>query len=92
MSFLIPLLIYAATIALLAMLNKREFRRCPEKGRRYAALPLPYKLMCWAGVVPLFVSAAFVHWALSFVALAFFAVLENMCVGWYKKNGLLPHG
>ena len=38
------------------------------------------------------VSAAFVHWALSFVALAFFAVLENMCVGWYKKNGLLPHG
>ena len=38
------LLTYTAIMALLAILNKREFRRCPEKGRRYAALPLPYKL------------------------------------------------
>ena len=83
---------YAGAMALLAALNKREFRRCPEKGERYRALPVAYKLACWLGVVPLFVATVFVHGAFFFGAIASFAVLEILCVRWYQRHGLLPQG
>lgn len=80
---------YAAVLAMLAVLNRKEFLRCPEKGERYRVLPLPYKFACWFGVVPLFVAAAFVHGALFFAAIAAYAAVEILCVRWYEKHGLL---
>jgi hypothetical protein len=43
---------YVLTVGLVAFLNGRDFRRSPEKGQRYKALPLAYKLACWLGVAP----------------------------------------
>lgn len=83
-------LAYLAVLCLLFLLNQRDFQRCPEKGVRYRALPLTYKLGCWCGVVPAFVAAAFVSGAFFFVAFIGGVVLEGLCVRWYERNGFLP--
>ena len=80
---------YIAVMCLLAFLNKREFLRCPEKGERYKALPLQYKLACWIVVVPLFVSTVFVHPVFFLLAIASFAFVEILCVRWYQRHGYL---
>lgn len=79
---------YAGILVLLWIMNRREFRRCPEKGERYRKLPLPYKMMCWCGVVPLFVASIFVDYAFFLLALVAFAAVEILCVRWYVKKGL----
>lgn len=81
---------YVAVLWIMAVLNRREFRRCPEKGRRYRALPITYKLGCWCGVIPAMVAAAFVSGAFFAVAFVGGVVLEGLCVRWYEKNGFLP--
>lgn len=83
------LVIYALALAALALINRREFRRHPAKGQRYAALPIGYKLACWLGVVPLLVAAVLLHPALLIPAWLGFALLEMACVRWYKKADLL---
>jgi hypothetical protein len=83
-------LMYIAALGLVTLLNKREFRRSPEKGVRYQALPIIYKLGCWCGVIPIFVAVAFWGGLLFFVALIAYGVLEVLCVRWYEKNGYLP--
>ena len=85
--FLWPALSYSLVLSISAFINKREFARCPEKGQRYEALPLRYKLMCWLVVTPLFVSSVFVSGAFFFIAIASYIGLEIACVNWYRKNG-----
>ena len=82
-------IVYALSLVLLAAMNAREFRRRPEKGARYRALPIGYKLACWFVVVPLF-AATILQGALFIAAIASFALLEGACVRWYRKAGLLP--
>ncbi|MGN6227736.1 MAG: hypothetical protein ACTHNM_09890 [Dyella sp.] len=81
---------YAAMLGVNAWINRREFGRCPEKGERYKALPLPYKLACWCGVIPLFVGSIFTSAPLFLAAFLSFALLQGACVRWYEKNGHLP--
>jgi hypothetical protein len=84
------MLTYATGLGIYALLNKREFRRSPEKGTRYRALPLHYKLACWCGVIPLLVASFFSHAAFFAAGFMGFIVLEGLCVRWYRKNGHLP--
>jgi hypothetical protein len=79
---------YAISLALLVFMNRREFKRHPEKGARYSALPVTYKLACWLVVIPLF-AGTILEGVLLIPALASFAVLEGACVRWYRKAGLL---
>ena len=81
--------VYAIALLVLAVLNKREFKRCPEKGLRYKALPVRYKAACWFFVVPLF-AGTILQGPLFIPALVSFAFLEGACVRWYRKAGLLP--
>lgn len=88
-----PWLLFAAAylIALVAsfITSRLEFKRSPEKRRRYRALPLGYKLACWFGVIPLFAGTA-VNPALFLTAVVAFMALEAACVRWYRKAGWLP--
>ena len=91
MSLVDELLLFAGTYALALMvaayMHKREGRESPEKARRWAALPWPYKALCYCGVVPLF-SAIRLPGSLIFAVVAFLCV-EGLCVRWYRKNGFL---
>ncbi len=80
--------VYAVALLVLALMNKREFKRCPEKGARYRALPVRYKVTCWFVVVPLF-AGTILEGALFIPAIASFALVEAACVRWYRKAGLL---
>ena len=82
-------IVYGLALITLFFLNKREFKRNPEKGARYEELPLRYKLACWVVVVPLFTGTA-LQPALFLGAILAFAFLEAACVRWYRKAGLLP--
>jgi len=79
--------VYAAVMLLDAWMNRREFRRHPDKAARYRALPLVYKLACRLGVMPLLAAGVF-HVAWPIAGLVFFFVLESACVRWYRKAGL----
>lgn len=79
---------YVLAAAVVALLNHREFKRCPEKGTRYKALPTRFKAMCLVGVLPLFAGSLVVWWL--FVPAFVSAFLtEMLCIRWYKKAGLL---
>ncbi|MCS3808154.1 hypothetical protein [Xanthomonas sp. 4461] len=84
------LLAYLALLGLDAAINEMDFRRSPDKGERYRLLPLPYKLCCWFGVIPLCVGMLFWHGALGVVVCIALAALQSACVRWYQKAGLLP--
>ena len=81
-------LTYAVSLAAVAIMNTREFKRRPEKGERYKALPIGYKLSCWFFVVPLF-AGTIVQGVLFIPAVISFVALEAACVRWYRKVGLL---
>jgi hypothetical protein len=81
-------IVYVLALGVLAAVNMREFKRNPEKGARYRALPIGYKLACWFVVVPLF-AATILEGAVFIAAIASFALLEGACVRWYRKAGLL---
>lgn len=85
---LIFVLAYAVAIGVVAAMNAWEFKRRPEKSKRYRALPIPYKLSCWFVVVPLF-AGTLLEGMLFIPALASFALLESACVRWYRKAGFL---
>jgi hypothetical protein len=83
---------FAIVVYLLALLvnnwiNRREFSRSPEKGNRYALLPIRYKFLCWFAVLPLFASVVF-HPAFFIPAVLAFAFTEGLCVRWYRRAGL----
>jgi len=81
--------VYVVALLVLAVLNSREFKRCPEEGSRYRALPIRYKAACWFFVVPLF-AGTILQGPLFIPALVSFSLLEVACVRWYRKAGLLP--
>ena len=92
-----PGIVYTFGIILLKFIDYREFKESPDKGNRYKALPLMYKLVCPLVIVPMSVGALFLpintgneaYGALFLLALILFAILEGQCVKWYRKNGLL---
>jgi hypothetical protein len=84
---LLPALSYVLALVVLAVINKREFARCPERGERYEALPLLYKFTCWFAITPLFIASVFVSGAFFFIAIAIYIGLEIACVRWYRRNG-----
>ena len=81
--------VYACSMLGLWFMNRREFKRCPEKGTRYQALPVVYKLACWLIVMPLFAGILF-EGALFIPATVAFMLLEVASVRWYRKAGLFP--
>ncbi|WP_139798998.1 hypothetical protein [Andreprevotia lacus] len=74
-------------LILIAFSNRRDFRRFPEKGIRYHALPLHYKALCWLFVAPLFAGSLIYPW-LSIPAFIAYLFLEAACTRWYRKAGL----
>ena len=89
MKLLIAGLLYPTILAVVWLMNKREFARAPEKGARYRALPIGYKLVCWLGIIPL-IAAGILQPALIVVAMIGFAILEAACIRWYRRHGLFP--
>jgi hypothetical protein len=81
--------VYAVALLVLVFMNRREFKRRPEKGARYRALPMRYKVTCWFVVVPLF-AGTIIEGALFIPAVASFVLIEAACVRWYREAGLLP--
>ena len=81
-------LVYALSLLAVAGMNIYEFKRAPEKGKRYRLLPVRYKFACWFIVVPLFAGIVF-EGALFIPAILAFMLLEAACVRWYRKSGLL---
>jgi len=75
----------------------------PQKAARWRALPMRYKLCCWFGVTPLFLSSVLlpavvpskIAELLAFVALglacASMVILEIRVIAWYRANGLLEN-
>ena len=89
MNVFAPLGLYLVLLCGTWLINKREFSRSPEKGQRYKALPLVYKMACWFGIIPLLVASTFVERFLFLGAVVGYMVLEGACVRWYRKNGFL---
>ena len=85
---LIFVLAYVLALGIVAIMNSWEFKRRPEKRRRYQALPISYKVTCWLVVVPLF-AGTLLEGMLFVPALVSFALLEGACTRWYRKAGLL---
>ncbi|MEO5686612.1 MAG: hypothetical protein ABIR54_04560 [Burkholderiaceae bacterium] len=79
---------YILTVGLVAFLNGREFRRCPEKAQRHKALPMGYKLACWLGVAPQVAALPIYPW-LTISGMVSYALLEGACVRWYQKSGYI---
>lgn len=80
--------VYAAALVGASSLNRSSFRRSPEKGKRYEALPLRYKFACWLIVVPLF-AGSILQPSLFLGAIVAFFLVEAACIRWYRRNGLL---
>lgn len=80
--------VYATSLVVLFLVNRREFHRCPEKRERYQALPLGYKLACWFVVVPVF-AGTLLRPELFLGGIVSYSLLEGLCVRWYRKAGLL---
>jgi purine-cytosine permease-like protein len=80
--------VYAVVLLVHWFMNRREFKRCPEKGARYRALPFVYKLACWVIVMPMF-AGILIDAAWFIPAVVAYLLVETACVRWYKKAGLL---
>jgi len=85
----ILLLAYAAVLGGVAILNRREFDRSPEKRMRYRSLPLGYKLACRLVVAPQCAAVAVWPW-FTISGMISYALLEGACFRCYRKSGLLP--
>ena len=84
----VVLLAYLAVLGGVAILNRREFGRSPEKKHRYRLLPIGYKLACWFLVAPQCAAVAVWPWFAA-SGMVSYALLEAACVRWYRKSGLL---
>jgi uncharacterized membrane protein YidH (DUF202 family) len=80
--------VYTLCLLAVAGINSYEFKRSPEKGKRYRSLPIGYKLACWFVVVPLFAAVA-LETAFFIPAIVAFLCLEAVCVRWYRKARML---
>jgi hypothetical protein len=80
---------YVVCALALALINRSDFKRSPEKGERYRALPIGYKLLCWFVVLPMFAGTMIIG-PLFIPALLGYMLLEAACMRWYRKTGLLP--
>ena len=79
---------YVAGLSAYIVMNRVEFKRCPEKGQRYKALPIGYKIICWFFVIPLFSGSIF-EGGFFILGCVSFLLLEGACVRWYRKAGLM---
>jgi purine-cytosine permease-like protein len=79
--------VYAVLLLVHWFMNRREFKRCPEKGARYRALPLVYKFACWFIVLPMF-AGGLIDPAWFIPAIVAYMLVEGACVRWYKKAGM----
>jgi hypothetical protein len=90
---------YLVGLAVALLISNREYKRAPEKARRYAALPWHYRLVFPLIVVPLFTAVPLLLYGRGFGVLAavtgvVFAplamlVLDLATVRWYRRAGLL---
>lgn len=85
----LPLFLATYLLAALAVagIKRREFKRSPDEGARYRALPLHYKALCWLLVLPLFAGSLLNGWLL-LPALVSLYLAEVLCLRWYRKAGL----
>lgn len=81
-------IVYVLSLLGLLLLNRREFKRCPEKVERFHALPIGYKFAFWSIVMPFFAGIIFAG-ALLIPATIAFMLLEGLSVRWYRMAGLL---
>lgn len=80
--------LYAVSVAVQIYSHRQDARNSPEKGRRYSALPIHYKALCYLGVLPLFAAIPFFPGSF-FLGIVAFMGTEVLCIKWYRKNGLL---
>lgn len=90
---------YACGLGVAHLLGRRERALSPEKARRFAALPLRYRLACPLVVVPLATALPLALYGRGFGVLAAitacvvaplsFSLVEVAAVKWYRSVGLL---
>lgn len=80
-------IVYVITLLGSYTVNRYEFMHRPEKGVRYKALPLRYKLCCPLVVAPL-LAGTVLHPICALAAGLAFLLLEVACIRWYRKAGL----
>lgn len=98
MLWLPGLIAYAVVLVVYLPMNRRELERDPAKAERYRALPLPYKMVCWLGILPLFSAVPLIlllvggspvlATAAPMIGLVAYLGLEIACVRVYRKCGL----
>jgi hypothetical protein len=98
MLWLPGLIAYAAVLVVYLPMNRREIERDPAKAERYRVLPLPYKMACWMGILPLFSAvplillfvggSAVLATAAPMIGLVAYLGLEIACIRVYRRHGL----
>lgn len=98
MEWIPALIVYVVAAMAHGLMQRRDFRRNPEKAQRYSVLPVRYKLACWLLVLPSITALPLVLWLVyDFLYLAVvaqvmglvgFAALEIACVSVYRRRGL----
>ena len=53
MEWLPAIVAYLVSLAVYALMKRRELAADPAKAQRYRVLPLHLKLACWCGVLPM---------------------------------------
>ena len=92
------LVVYVVAGASYALMQQRDFKRNPDKARRYQVLPLQYKLACGLVVLPTIVAVPlillfvvdrpYLALAAHVLGLVAYAGLEIACVSVYRRHGL----
>jgi len=99
MEWIPALIVYVVAGLVHALVQRRDLRRSPDKARKYAVLPVFYKLACWFLVLPTISALPLVLWLVydspylavlaHVIGLIGFAALEISCVAVYRRRGLL---
>ena len=96
--FVIGSALFLGLLSFEKFMQKREFKRAPEKANRYAALPIVYKLACPVVAlvcllisiyIPIYFSKGWLFIPLFLLSIGALLYVEILCVQWYRKNGLL---
>jgi hypothetical protein len=84
----LSLAIYPLVLVGAALLHYREAKESPEKGRRYALLPIRIKAICWVLVCGGIAAMPLAPWTW-FISLICLVWAEAAATRWYVKNGHL---
>lgn len=97
MLWLPGLIAYAVVFVVYLLMKHRELGGDSAKAERYRVIPLPYKMACWLGILPLFSAVPLILLfagspvfaaASPMIGLIAYLGLEIACIRIYRKCGL----